>query len=198
MNITKETLYDLYIVKGQSMKEISKTFGRCKSGIFKILKRFNISTRTRGVHKRWNYNKKGYKLPKSSITKKIQAKNSENRLILLAKLKQANKAHRRPQNKLEKRVEELLNRIAPNQYKFVGDGKIYIHKFNPDFINCNGQKKIIEVYGDYWHNLPNYKIRDAERLKVYKEYGYETLVLWESDINNNRIESELSKFTRTV
>ena len=36
------------------------------------------------------------------------------------------------------------------EYDFVGDGKIMIGTKNPDFINIK-IKKIIEVFGDYWH-----------------------------------------------
>ena len=198
MKLTKKLLYNLYIVKKMTIKQIADELGFCKAGIFKALKRFTVTTRKRGTHVIWNTGKSGYKNIKSSLIKKKQAEDPKYRSILLKKLQRANKCHKRNQNKLEKRVEELLNRIAPNQYKFVGDGKVWIGKFNPDFINSNGQKKIIEVYGDYWHNLPNYKARDTRRLKSYKELGFETLILWEKDIKNNRVESELSKFTRTV
>ncbi|MFH2043613.1 MAG: DUF559 domain-containing protein [Pseudomonadota bacterium] len=100
-------------------------------------------------------------------------------------------------NKLEKRLNKLLNKLFPNEYKFVGNGKIILGGFCPDFINVNGQKKIIELYGDYWHNLPDWKDRDKKRLIAYKEYGYQTLIIWEHEFEDlNRIKNKLSEFNK--
>ena len=85
-------------------------------------------------------------------------------------------------NKPEKILNRLLKKILPKEYKYVGDGKVILGGFNPDFININGQKKIIELYGDYWHNLPEYKKRDKRRLIAYKKYGYKTLIIWEHEL----------------
>jgi predicted nucleotide-binding protein (sugar kinase/HSP70/actin superfamily) len=38
-------------------------------------------------------------------------------------------------------------------YFFKNNGKIIIERYNPDFIQCNGKKKIIELFGEYWHNI---------------------------------------------
>ena len=72
-------------------------------------------------------------------------------------------------------------------FKYVGDGKLMVEKFNPDFINVK-QKKIIEVFGDYWHNRPIQKKKDWFRFKIFKRNGYKTLVVWEY---------ELKKLTKT-
>lgn len=72
---------------------------------------------------------------------------------------------------------ELINKNFPNTFKYVGDGKVMIDRFNPDFIS-EELKCIIEVFGDYWHNLPKSKIKDNERLKTYEKYGYKTLIIW--------------------
>lgn len=74
--------------------------------------------------------------------------------------------------------------MFPNEYEYTGDGKVWFSVFNPDFINCNGQKKIIEMYGDYWHKLPNIVEKDKLRQKVYKRYGYKTLIVWENELQN--------------
>jgi very-short-patch-repair endonuclease len=87
-------------------------------------------------------------------------------------------------NKPEKVLNNLLNLMLPNEYKYIGDGQIIIGGFNPDFINVNGQKKIIEMFGDYWHNREDTKERDTKRLETYKKYGYETLVIWENELKN--------------
>lgn len=44
---------------------------------------------------------------------------------------------------------------------------------------------IIEVDGDYWHNLPKVKERDKRQTLFLEGEGYTVLHLWEHDINNN-------------
>lgn len=41
-------------------------------------------------------------------------------------------------------------------YKYVGDGSFWIGRKNPDFININGGKKLIEV-GNLYHHQDNYE-----------------------------------------
>lgn len=84
-----------------------------------------------------------------------------------------------PERMLLKIIEE--NNLS---YKYVGNGNFIIQGFNPDFINCNGQKKIIEVYGDYWHNKEERKIRDKFRLETFAKYGYKTLIIWEHEFKD--------------
>lgn len=87
--------------------------------------------------------------------------------------------NRRPTG-LERKLIELTKKYNL-PYRYVGDGNFFIEYFNPDFINCNGEKIIIETYSDYWHNLPDYVERDKRRIETYKKYGYKTLILWGSD-----------------
>jgi G:T-mismatch repair DNA endonuclease (very short patch repair protein) len=89
-------------------------------------------------------------------------------------------------NKPEKRLENILIKLKMD-FKYVGDGKLMVEKFNPDFVNVK-QKKIIEVFGDYWHNRPIQKKKDWFRFKIFKRNGYKTLVVWEY---------ELKKLTKT-
>ena len=91
------------------------------------------------------------------------------------------KAHSVLPNKLELRVQRWLNKMFPNEYKYVGDFQTFIGGKCPDFMNVNGQKKLIEVFGDYWHQDDD----PQKRIDHFSEYGFKTLVLWESDINSN-------------
>jgi len=97
-------------------------------------------------------------------------------------------------NKKELKLIELLNKIFSNTYKFVGDGKLIIGGFCPDFIHKN-KKKIIELYGDYWHNRKDVKERDKRRIKTYKKCGYRTLIVWEKELGNlEKLESKILVF----
>ena len=40
------------------------------------------------------------------------------------------------------------------------------------------------MYGDYWHNLKENKVRDKFRIKKYKNLGYETLIIWEKELQD--------------
>jgi len=93
--------------------------------------------------------------------------------------------NRRP-NKQERHLEEILDKYFPKEWKFVGDGSVILFGLNPDFINCNGQKKIIEVFGDYWHSKEGIAWHRTElgRIMAYNSIGYRTLIVWESELKD--------------
>lgn len=110
-------------------------------------------------------------------------------------------------NKPEIFLTVFLNELLPNEYKYVGDGEFILAGKCPDFINVNGQKKIIELFGDYWHANPKYysagdlihfsgnnliKAEDIwrknkDRINLFKQYGYQTLIVWESGLKNKEL-----------
>jgi hypothetical protein len=56
-------------------------------------------------------------------------------------------------NKPEKLLGKLLNKLFPKEYKINVKGKVMILGGKvPDFVNVNGQKKVIEMFGDFWHS----------------------------------------------
>lgn len=95
--------------------------------------------------------------------------------------------------------ERIFERICENNnlpFKYTGDGAFWIGKnptVNPDFVNCNGKKIAIEIFGDYWHspllrqNIPYAQSYDG-RKKILKEYGWKLIVFWETDLK--RIDAE--------
>jgi very-short-patch-repair endonuclease len=95
---------------------------------------------------------------------------------------------------------EIKNLIEKNNlpYKYVGNGSFIIGGINPDFIECNGKKLIIEVFGNYWHREGATKFRQTEygRRKIYEKYGYKMLVLWENEIyeDKNKILEKIKNF----
>lgn len=144
--------------------------------------------------KQLKYIRKGEKLSLATRKKISQAK-----LQLFKNKKFKNEVIKRllntKKNKInisEKKLQRILYNTLPKEYKFVGNGKLVLDGLCPDFINCNGQKKIIELYGDYWHNLPSYKERDKRRIKTYAKYGYKTLIIWEHELENlTKVENKL-------
>ena len=94
-------------------------------------------------------------------------------------------------NRPEKFLIKLLQKLFPNQWKYIGDGKdensIVAGKC-PDFIHTDNQRKIIEHFGDYWHGeevtgIPNER-HEQERIDLFAKYGYQTLIIWEHELND--------------
>lgn len=92
-------------------------------------------------------------------------------------------------NKAEVRMLQLLNDLYPGEWKYTGDFSFVIDGKCPDFVNCNGQKKIIEYWGDHWHKGEN----PQDRIDAFEPFGYETLVIWGHEMKD--IESVIAKIS---
>jgi hypothetical protein len=94
-------------------------------------------------------------------------------------------------NKPETIILNLLEELYPGQWKFTGDFSFVINGKNPDFVNCNGQKKIIEFFGDYWHKGEN----PEDRRAIFSPFGYDTLIIWGRELKNiSRIKFKIHCF----
>ena len=118
-------------------------------------------------------------LRKMSISQKAKWKDPEY-------VKKIMKSFNVRQNKKEKELEKILNNLHPNEWKFVGDGQLIIDGKCPDFTNINGQKKLIELFGDYWHRNDD----PEDRIKIFEPFGYKTLVIWEKELRDIKALSE--------
>lgn len=93
-------------------------------------------------------------------------------------------------NKPETQLQVILDTMFPGEYKFTGDGSVVIGGMAPDFTNVNGQKKVIEMFGEYFHDPDKawIKVRNTStedgRKKALKEYGFEALIVWSNELNN--------------
>lgn len=81
-------------------------------------------------------------------------------------------------NKSEQKLMGILDSLYPGEWKFVGDGQVIIDRKCPDFINVNGQKKIIELYGERWHQNDDPRDREV----AFAPFGYRTLVVWTREL----------------
>jgi hypothetical protein len=97
-------------------------------------------------------------------------------------------------NGLEKAVCELLQSYFPEEWRYVGDGKVFIAGFVPDFIHKE-ENWIIEVNGDYWHSFPEAREKDERKKRVYEKCGYKVLEIWESEFRANSM-AVVDKVTR--
>ena len=67
-------------------------------------------------------------------------------------------------------------------FRFVGDGEVWLGNRNPDFLNTNGKKQVIELLGTYWHSL----FDGAQRKEHYRQYGFDCLIIWEEELTDMR------------
>jgi hypothetical protein len=94
-------------------------------------------------------------------------------------------------NKPETLLGQFLDELFPCQYCYVGDGQLILGGCCPDFANADGQKKLIELYGDYWHRGEN----PQDRIDFFASFGFQTLVIWERELDDLEVLSQkLTKF----
>lgn len=83
-------------------------------------------------------------------------------------------------NKPELLLDSWLQKEFPGEWKYVGDGRdgTSIGGKIPDWINVNGQKAVIELFGHYWHSLPgqSYSRTPQGTLEHYSKYGFRCLI----------------------
>jgi len=79
---------------------------------------------------------------------------------------------------IEKKIIKILEKYEL-PFKYCGDGSFIIHGLNPDFVNINGEKKLIEVFFEYFKikqygSIDKYK---KQRYAIFRYYGFDTLFI---------------------
>lgn len=144
--------------------------------------------------KRWNtyYGKHATRDPEYRLrmSQSMNAEHKRAELILKGAANYRNPEYIAKINRRPNGLESLFGSLAPDDVKYVGGGDVWIQlpngrSKNPDFLV--GEKKVIELYGDYWH-----RDDDAdEMVELYRQAGYDCLVIWESEFND--LESVLDR-----
>jgi len=149
----------------------------CKCGCLRLYK-CKINSKREFINGHNRRNQKMSKISKLKIknSMRILFKNEDYRKKILRK---------RKISFYESRIIQLISDFKL-PYKFVGNGKIWIGNRNPDFININGEKKVIEVYGRFQkaRNYGSSKNYEKNRVKHYKKYGFEAIFLSDKEILN--------------
>lgn len=144
------------------------------------------------VRKKISESKKGDKNPakRPEVRKKISEtmKKNPNRYWLEKHLSEETKEkirrnHPRNYPKISSIEIKFQNALTEENVK----GWIPQFPFQITLIDIAFPEKKIAIYidGDYWHNLPNYKIRDLKINKFLVENGWKVIRFWEFEINNN-------------
>ena len=103
-------------------------------------------------------------------------------------------------NGVEKVLGWYLDYLYPGEWKFNSGWFILAGKV-PDFVNVNGKKRLIEMFGDYWHGPDRVDWdEEGERKQLFSRFGYDTLVVWESEVyyGSTELSSKLKEFCGRV
>lgn len=140
---------------------------------------------------------KDYNTSKSVIFKKLKKYNLSTRGHDANRENMIKAVNIKP-NRQEIQLDKLIQTEFPNQFRLNVDGGTVINDKIPDWISCNGKKKVILFNGLYWHlekikrkNLINriFYTKETEERKLnrsYAELGFEVLHIWEDELKNNR------------
>lgn len=137
------------------------------------------------------------KLSKKMWDKPDYRKKVTNSLIESWKNKESREQHvrachrgcKRGINKPEKCLQIILDKHFPNEFKYNGNCElgVVLGGCVPDFVNVNGKKQVIEVFGDYWHDRSNMDWKQTEfgRKTAYSQLGYKCVIIWEHELVNS-------------
>lgn len=94
-------------------------------------------------------------------------------------------------NKAETKLWGILKRNFPNEFRLNVKGQTIIGGRVPDFVNVNGKKVLVEMFGDYWHRKEktgrNRSQEVLSRKKYFAKWGFKTVVVWQKDLKNERL-----------
>uniref|UniRef100_A0A6M3L028 Nuclease associated modular domain-containing protein n=1 Tax=viral metagenome TaxID=1070528 RepID=A0A6M3L028_9ZZZZ len=170
--------------------EIAKKSGLAKKGRIQTLEeRFNRGKSFRGKHLSATHREK--------ISKAIKNLGNRHpmripRIKAIQMKKWARTSGLKEPNKPERELDRILQSLFPKEYKLNTKKRILILGGKiPDFVNINGKKKLIELYGDYWHRGqdPN------KRINYFKQFGWNTMVIWEKELKEeSKLKIRLTNF----
>lgn len=89
----------------------------------------------------------------------------------------------------EVKLNMILQKNFPNEWKYTGDGSFLIGYKNPDFVNINGKKMCIEIYYEYFKkrdfgSTENYEKQRAEH---FAKYGWKTIFIKSEELEKESI-----------
>jgi len=94
----------------------------------------------------------------------------------------------------------LLKEMYPGKWKYTGNKTHIIDRRNPDFTNKD-QMKLIEHFGwrhtEEWNHIPR-EIHEKDRIDHFKKYGWDTLVIWYTELDDmKQVEEKIKQFVET-
>lgn len=162
---------------GLATKELAKNpeYGKKISDSLKGIKRSTETKKKMSLGKKKNWENKEYR-----------EKSIKNILRALMK---------RPTSYEQKIIDLCKKYNLP--FKYVGDGQVILAGLNPDFIETNGRKIVIETYCKYWHYKRN-KNYEFDRQKIFSKYGYKIIFLNEDELCVNNWEEKCLQKIKSI
>lgn len=138
-------------------------------------------------------------------------KNPEERRVLAEKIKKlwenpefivkVIKGRAMRPTKPEQKLIEITDRYFP-EFRYNGnfDQGVVLNYLIPDFVNVNGKKELIEVFGDYFHSPRGSKNKwhrsELGREMAYNSIGWKSLIIWEHELKELSIEQIVEKINQ--
>lgn len=217
----KPLLNNLYCIEQLSSVEIAKQLKVSITTVLNTLMRFGIPRRNFEETGRlfWQkHNRKSFAVARAGEGNPFFGKhhNEETKHIMGEKVSPKMKIKWEDQAYRDRVIRSQINGrgICPNKkerilinilkqvkfpFKFTGDGSFIIGGYIPDFVNYNGKKQIIELFGDYWHNMDRVLWHRTElgRMMAFSRFGYKTLIIWEHELKEpNKVISRIRQFMK--
>lgn len=172
-----------------------------KSRLSRLGQKWSEERRAKCNHRGKNNSMYGKKQTESA-KKKIGLKTSERCKDPIYKeklIKAIMKGWQKKPNKPEQLLIKFLHQILPDEFKYVGDGQFILGGRCPDFLDINGKKKLIEIFGNYWHGKERTGIEPKEneenRTRYFRQFGFDTLIIWENELKDlDKVENRIIQF----
>lgn len=95
---------------------------------------------------------------------------------------------RRTPSSLEEKFQGIVDKYNL-PYKYVGNGKFFIERLNPDFVNTNNEKIAVEVYARYYKRRNKISIEEwkEKRSEVFENYGWKLIFFDEIEVTEANV-----------
>lgn len=180
-NPTKEEIEKLFFEDGLGQREIAEYYKVSKALVCKKMKQYCIDVKSVGQSRYWNDSRREHfrMLANTGVVGVFRNQNW--------------KYHSTSIEKFFIDECERLNISYKRQYpieKYGHQYDFYIEKYN----------LLVEMDGEYFHNLPNQKVKDLEQMQRCVELGYTIVRITDKEIDKNRniIEEIFSGFEKNV
>jgi DNA-binding transcriptional regulator YiaG len=173
---SKDEFEKMYWKEEKTLAEIAKALNVAVATVLQWFKKFGIPRRPQGV--------RPDRVVLQATKKRLQTirKDPTFRYKLIKNVQRMLK--RRPTKPEQKLLEIIRKNNLP--YTYVGNGSFWIGPLNPDFVNNNGEKVAVELFGDYWHrikqSIPFHQQIEGRR-QILQRYGWTLKVIWEHELN---------------
>ena len=177
----------------RSALKVSNTVKQLRRNIESVYNSYEYKRKVvKGLKKSWSNDEQRH-VNASKLMRLTARRNWSNPIIVKKHLQAIWEASRRRPTMPEKHLSYVLRNLCPGEFGYNGDFRlgVSIGKKVPDFVNVNGKKKLIEVFGNYWHQS-----QDPTRLiTYYSGFGWDCLVIWENELKDlNCIRKKIKTF----